>query len=163
MTSTHFESLELPGGMMRSSLLFGLALVLLAGTSGRAGDEPVMGGKTAYQWIAIFLDKNRSPVERSQATEALGYLGPAARDAVPCLLQALAEPKTGDQKVDQANEWLRRLAIQALGRIGPAAAEAVPRLFPRTGDGRLASGKWWGLDWPMAMALGRIGRPASLP
>jgi HEAT repeat protein len=145
---------------MRSSLLLGLALIHFAGTSGQAGDEPVMGGKTAGEWVAIFRDRDRSPAERSRAAEALGYLGPAAKNAVPCLLQALAEPRTGNKRVVEAGDGLRHAAIQALGGIGPAAAEAVPKLFPRTGDGRLASGMWQGLDWAMATALGRIGRPA---
>ncbi len=101
-----------------------------------------MGGKTVGQWVAIFQDRIGSTTERRQAAEALGYLGPAARSAVPCLIQALAEPRTGNKKVDEDNEWLRYLAIKALGRIGPAAAEAVPKLFPETGDGRRATGTW---------------------
>ncbi len=145
---------------MRSSLLLGLALVHFAGTSVRAGDEPVMGGKTAGQWIAIFQGKNRSTTERWQAAEALGYLGPAGQSAVPCLVQAVVEPKTGDKKVDEDNEWLRYLAIKALGQIGPAAADAVPKLFPKAGDWRRAHGNLGRLDSDMAQALGRIGRPA---
>ena len=145
---------------MRSSLLLGLALVHFAGTSVRAGDEPVMGGKTAGQWIAIFQDKNRSLADRWRAVEALGYLGPVARSAVPCLVQAVVEPKTGDKEVDQTNDTLRPIAVQALGRIGPASAAAIPKLFPKTGDGRLAEGKWQWLDSDMARTLGRIGKPA---
>jgi HEAT repeat protein len=144
---------------MRSSLLFGLALVLFAGTSGRAGDEPVMGGKAVGKWIAILREKDRSLADRRRAAEALGYLGPAARSAVPCLLQALAEPRTGNKKIDEDNSWLRFSAIKALGRIGPAAAEAVPKLFPKTGE--TGPARWEErLDGYMAEALGRIGRPA---
>jgi HEAT repeat protein len=142
---------------MRPSPLFGLALVLLAGASGRAGEEPVMGGKTAGEWIAILRDKGRSTADRSRAAEALGYLGPAAQSAVPCLIQVLDEPMTGDKKVDEDKSWLRFRAIKALGRIGPAAAEAVPKLFPETGV-REPAGR--GERHDMAEALGRIGKPA---
>ena len=69
--------------IMKLPLLYGLALLLVTGTSGRAGDEPLMGGKTAGQWIAIFQDNSRSLDERWQAAESLGYLGPAAKSAVP--------------------------------------------------------------------------------
>ena len=145
---------------MRLSLLIGVALALFAGTRGQAGDEPVMGGKTAGQWIAIFQDKNRSWAERQQAIETIGYFGPAARSAVPCLIQAINPPTTGEAKLDQTNAALRHLAAEALGRIGPEAAEAIPKLFPKTGDGRFENGQRHQLDFDMERALGRIGRPA---
>ncbi len=145
---------------MRWSLLIGVALALFAGTRGQAADEPVMGGKTTSQWIVIFQDKNRSIVERQQAVEALGYLGPAAKSAVPCLIQAIDPSRTGDAKLDQANESLRQFAVEAIGRIGPAAAEAIPKLFPKTGDQKFESWRWNTLDLDRAGALGRIGKPA---
>jgi HEAT repeat protein len=146
---------------MRLRLVFGLALVLVAGTRGQAGDEPVMGGKTAGQWIAIFQDKNRSWAERQQAVETIGYLGPGGKGAVPSLIQALVEPKTGNEEVDAINDWLRYYVVEALGRIGPSAVEANPKLFPKTGDGRLLALRTWEwLDTGMSRALGRIGRPA---
>ena len=77
---------------MRSLLLSGLALVLLAGTSGRAGDEPVMVGKTVDQWVAIFRDKNDPSIE-ARVANALGRIGPAAAPAVPALRAKL---KQGD-------------------------------------------------------------------
>ncbi|MHB1561426.1 MAG: HEAT repeat domain-containing protein [Isosphaeraceae bacterium] len=145
---------------MRWSSLLGLVLVLCAEVPARAGDEPVMGGKTVGEWIAIVQDRGRPTNERDRAIDVLGHLGPAAARAVPCLIQVVDEPRTGNTKVDKDNERLRSAAIQVLGRIGPAAAEAVPKLFPGTGDGRIANGQATGQDWAMSRALGRIGRPA---
>ncbi len=106
---------------MRWSSLLGLVLVLCTGAPARAGDEPVMGGKTVGEWIAILQDRGRSTKERYQAVNALRYLGPAAASAVPCLIQVVDEPRTGDTKVDKDNEWFRIEAIHVLGRIGQAA------------------------------------------
>ncbi len=145
---------------MRWSALLGLALVFCAGAPACAGDEPVVGGKTVGEWIAIVQDRGRPTNERDRAIDALRHFGPGAASAVPCLIRVVDEPRTGDTKVDKANDQLRRAAIEVLGRIGPAAAEAVPKLFPRAGDGRLADGRATGLDWAMSLALGRIGRPA---
>ena len=120
-----------------------------------------MGGKTAAQWIAIFQDKNRSWVERRQAVEAIGYLGLAARSAVPCLIQAIDPTKTGDAKLDRTNDSLRHDAIEALGRIGPVAAEAIPKLFPKTGDGRLLASPDLGVvrfGYVQGVRVGLVGR-----
>ena len=95
-----------------------------------------MGGKTVGQWVAIFQDRIGSTTERWQAAGGVGYLGPAARSAVPCLIQAVVEPRTGNQKVDEDNEWLRHLAIEALGRIGPGGRSKPSRSSsPRPGTG----------------------------
>ena len=146
---------------MRWSLLIGVALAVFAGTHVQGGDELVLGGKTASQWLAIFQDKNRSWFERQQAVEMIGYFGSAAKSVVPSLIQAIVEPKTGKKEVDATNDSLRYYAVEALGRIGPASAEAIPKLFPKTGDGRLlAFQSWKWLDSGMSKALSRIGRPA---
>jgi HEAT repeat protein len=146
---------------MRWSLLIGIGLALFAGTRGQAADEPVLGGKTAAQWLAIFQDKRRSYEERRQAVEAIGYLGPPAKRVVPSLIQAIDRPETGIKDVDATKDGLRYYAVEALGRVGPAAAEAVPKLIPKTGDGRLLDFRTWKwLDSGMSKALSRIGRPA---
>ncbi len=55
----------------------------------------------------------------------MGWIGPAAAEAVPALMAAL---KDKDKKV-------RRNAAFALGEIGPAAKEAVPALEAAVRDG----------------------------
>jgi HEAT repeat protein len=64
------------------------------------------------------------------AAEALGMIGPAARDAVPSLIGAIDHPDA-----DPDAEILTHYAVQALGRIGPDARAAVPilnRLFDKS-------------------------------
>jgi HEAT repeat protein len=82
------------------------------------------------------LDGDRRPC----AAEALGEIGPPAKQVVPALIRALqlehsdrdfAHPDVQDMQ----REALRHAAIIALGRIGPAAAAAVPALKSFVGVG----------------------------
>ncbi len=50
--------------------------------------------------------------------EDLGRFGPKAAEAVPALIEALADE----------HRWLRIASAEALGKIGPAAAFAIPAL-----------------------------------
>ncbi len=50
--------------------------------------------------------------------EDLGRFGPKAAEAVPALIEALADE----------HRWLRIASAEALGKIGPAAAVAIPAL-----------------------------------
>jgi HEAT repeat protein len=52
------------------------------------------------------------------AAAALGWFGPDAKEAVPALIKALADPDLG----------VRLDAATALGAIGPDAKDAVPAL-----------------------------------
>jgi len=56
---------------------------------------------------------------RADASDALGKMGPAAKDAVPALIVALK---------DNDSCSVRKNASDALGEIGPAAIDAVPAL-----------------------------------
>ena len=84
---------------------------------------------------------------RRMAVRGLARLGPAARDAVPALV---------DMLLDEKGE-LRHLAALALGNVGPEAEGAAPallRVVYTTQDFMLYTSA--------AIALGRIG-PAVLP
>ena len=61
---------------------------------------------------------------RARAAEALGEMGPAAKDAVPALIKLC-----GDSDSD-----VRGHAAEALGEMGPAAKDAVPALIKLCGD-----------------------------
>jgi HEAT repeat protein len=63
-------------------------------------------------------------LRRSRAAEALGKLGPAAKDAVRALRNALRD----------SHREVRREAAEALAKIGPEAAEAVADLVASLGD-----------------------------
>jgi HEAT repeat protein len=104
---------------------FVLSLTLLAGIASArvaAGDErtSTYAGKSAAQWqelLAAHLGKD-SDADKEQcrrAAQALGQFGPAARDVVPLLIEALQSPSVE----------VRHFAVDALGRIGPEAREAV--------------------------------------
>ena len=80
---------------------------------------------------------------RGFAAWSLGNLGPAAREAVPAMVEALGPDDTAN------------VVAAALARIGPAAAEAVPALVA---DLR---GPDPGRRWRAARTLGRIGPPAE--
>jgi HEAT repeat protein len=60
-------------------------------------------------------DPKRFPL-RAEAVRRLGELGPRAKEAVPMLIECVADP------------GLCHFAIEALGQIGPAAKPAIPCL-----------------------------------
>ena len=61
---------------------------------------------------------NRIGNVRIYAASTLGRIGPAAKIAVPVLIEALKDKRAG----------VRSRAATALGQIGPAANAAVPAL-----------------------------------
>ncbi|MGE0710024.1 MAG: HEAT repeat domain-containing protein [Planctomycetota bacterium] len=81
---------------------------------------------------------------RQAAAEALGKLGPAAKDAVPSLAAALRDrfkpnPALPYQEQRQAqHDDLRRACAVALGLIGPDAKEATDSLEAAEGESSLA-------------------------
>jgi len=91
--------------------------------------------------------KSEKVGERAAAARILGELGPKAKDAVPDLQAALADP---DKEV-------RRSAARSLGDIGPASKSAVPTLGKALKDADPQ------VRQSAAYALGRIGDPAARP
>ena len=89
--------------------------------------------------------QSKDAMARVRAADALGHLGPQAKDAVEALVRAL-----GDD--DEHVQWH---AARALGSIGPTAAPAVAALTERLKDeGALVRAY-------AAFALGRIGGPSA--
>src|SRR5262249_41415756 len=72
--------------------------------------------------------KGSDAAARGKAIEALGKLGPSAKEAVPALVDVIKKEKTFTLHPAGSKPPLRLLAIGALGRIGPDAREAVPVL-----------------------------------
>jgi HEAT repeat protein len=115
-----------------------------------AETAPAYGGKTVAEWLAVLkLDDSQEAnwEQRRRAAYALGQIGPAAKDAVPALTEAL----------DSQSMDVRQYAADALGHIGPDAKGAATRLTESLQDSandehvhRLA-----------ARALGRIGPAAA--
>ena len=65
------------------------------------------------------------------AAAVLGQIGPAAKDAVPALVQSLGDP----------NPFVRGMAARALGGIGRAANAAIPALIQALQDLDTQSGE----------------------
>ena len=102
---------------------FGALTLILALTTGRASaqnaggpKEPVSRGRPLSEWIADL--KAAAPATRNAAAYEIASLGPAAKPAVPALIEALDDPDAA----------VRFPVTVALGEIGPDAGAAVPRL-----------------------------------
>jgi HEAT repeat protein len=94
-------------------LLVGMLVVLSSDTAQGFPWPPL----SARQWADVLTD-SRDARSRARAAEALGKLGPRAKDAVPALVAAL----------DDDAPLVQLMAADALGRVGPDARAAVPRL-----------------------------------
>src|SRR5207244_2990828 len=98
-------------------------------------------------------DKNALSI-RCDVANAIGYVGPAARDAIPALIIALEPPPEAGPA--QATV-IREGAIYALGRMGPDAKVAVPALAKVIQDARLSAE----LRFCAIRSLGNLGPPAK--
>ncbi|HVK00295.1 MAG TPA: HEAT repeat domain-containing protein [Gemmatimonadales bacterium] len=107
---------------MLARALGALTLILALTTGGASaqnaagGKEPVAGGRPLSELISDL--KAAAPATRNAAAYEIAGLGPAAKPAVPALIEALDDPDAA----------VRFPVTVALGEIGPEAAAAVPRL-----------------------------------
>ena len=107
---------------MLARALGDLTLILALTTGGASaqnaagGEEPVARGRPLSELIADL--KAAAPATRNAAAYEIAGLGPAAKPAVPALIEALDDPDAA----------VRFPVTVALGEIGPEAAAAVPRL-----------------------------------
>ena len=107
---------------MLARALGALTLILALTTGGASaqnaagGKEPVAGGRPLSELIADL--KAAAPATRNAAAYEIAGLGPAAKPAVPALIEALDDPDAA----------VRFPVTVALGEIGPEAVAAVPRL-----------------------------------
>lgn len=122
-----------------------LALVLGASFI-LAAQAPAQEIPKDVQELLVSL-KSEKVQERSAAARILGELGPAAKDAVAGLQEALVDPEKD----------VRRAAARSLGDIGRPAKAAVPALGKALKDADAA------VRQAAAYALGRIGDPAAKP
>jgi len=85
--------------------------------------QPSYLGVATGDWIAAL--KSSDSLERRLAAHALGEIGPAAREAVPALIEALRDPES----------FVRVWAAAALTRVQPENPDANPALVAGTQDG----------------------------
>ena len=126
---------------MRLALALALGATLVLPVPSRTQEVP-----KDVQELLVTLKSEKVP-ERAAAARILGELGPAAKDAVPGLQEALQD----------ADKDVRRSAARSLGEIGRPARPAVSALGKALKDGDAA------VRQAAAAALGRIGDPAAKP
>jgi HEAT repeat protein len=105
------------------------------------------------QAVPVLIEIARNPVRRyrAYAVSALGTIGLAASNTVPCILSCL----------DDHDQTVRSVAIETLGQIGPPAKSAVPairKLLQDQNDSirRVAADALWRIDSeyvPLALSI----------
>jgi HEAT repeat protein len=86
------------------------------------GQRSYLGVATG-DWLATL--NSSDPLERRLASHALAEIGPAAREAVPALIETLLDPES----------FVRVWAAAALARVQPENPEAIHALVAGTHDG----------------------------
>ena len=85
--------------------------------------QPSYLGVAPGDWIAAL--RSSDSLERRLASHALAEIGPAAREAVPALIEALRDPES----------FVRLWAAAALSRVQPENPDAIPALVAGMHDG----------------------------
>ncbi|MBV8138097.1 MAG: HEAT repeat domain-containing protein [Deltaproteobacteria bacterium] len=85
--------------------------------------QPSYLGVATGHWVAAL--NSSDPLERRLALHALAQIGPAAREAVPALIEALLDSES----------FVRVWAAAALARVHPENPDAIPALVAGTHDG----------------------------
>ena len=85
--------------------------------------QPSYLGVAAGDWVAAL--KSNDSLGRRLAAHALAEIGPAAREAVPALIETLRDPES----------FVRVWAAAALARVQPENTDAIPALVAGTCDG----------------------------
>src|SRR5262252_10913990 len=85
--------------------------------------QPSYLGVETGDWVAAL--RSSDSLERRLASHALAEIGPAAREAVPALVEVLRDPES----------FVRVWAAAALARVQPENADAIPALVAGTRDG----------------------------
>lgn len=103
------------------ALLAGLVLVAAPAEAQRTArkaksTEPQYDGRSLSSWVSDL--KGAAPLTRTTAAYALAGMGPAAKPAVPALIEALGDEVSA----------VRFPVAYALGEIGEGATDAVPAL-----------------------------------
>jgi len=99
--------------------------------------QPSYLGVEAGDWIAAL--KSGDSLQRRLAAHALAEIGPAAREAVPALIEALTDPVS----------FVRVWAAAALARVQPENPDAIAALVAGTCDG---------ISFVRSLAVWHLGR-----
>jgi HEAT repeat protein len=131
----------------RCPILLVCIAILFAGCSRK--QEVVYQGKPLSEWIEMLEGTN--PTAKLSAVNAVGKIGPEAKEAIPALIEMIRQTRNHDRKtllgcnhallamgkeivpymisLLKDDEWeMRRGAAWILGKVGPDAKAAVPAL-----------------------------------
>jgi len=137
----------------RCPILLVCIVILFAGCSRK--EEVVYQGKPLSEWIEMLEGTNLSA--KLSAINAVGKIGPEAKDAIPALIETIRQTRNHDKKILlgcnyallamgkeivpymisllKDDEWeMRRGAAWILGEVGPEAKDAVPALTEALND-----------------------------
>lgn len=107
---------------LATSFIVLAVLASQAEAQGRKQREPEFDGRPLSSWVADL--KALAPQSRNAAAYAISGMGPAAKAAVPALIEALNDPEAS----------VRFPVCIALREIGPEAKDAVPALTKALDD-----------------------------
>ena len=99
--------------------------------------QPSYLGVETGDWIAAL--KSGDSLQRRLAAHALAEIGPAAREAVPALIETLRDPES----------FVRVWVAAALARVQPENPDAIPALVVGTRDG---------ISFVRSLAVWHLGR-----
>ena len=99
--------------------------------------QPSYLGVETGDWVAAL--KSSDSLERRLGAHALAEIGPAAREAVPALIETLRDPES----------FVRVWAAAALARVEPENPDTIPALVAGTRDG---------LSFVRSLAAWHLGR-----
>jgi HEAT repeat protein len=91
------------------------------------GDIKVAEKKVIDALVRRLVEKDTSNT-KSWAAYALGQFGPAAKGAIPHLVEVIQRPQLSDAQEDGAVDRCLSMAADALGEMGEEAKDAVPVL-----------------------------------
>jgi RNA polymerase sigma factor (sigma-70 family) len=112
-----------------------------------------IGAEEAVEPLLTILKYDREN-QRLLAIEALGQIGPTAREAVPALMKEVKD-------YNGSNLDMTVAAVNALGKIGSKANEAVPALIQALDQAsEFGGGHYYLIGKSVIIALGNIGPSA---
>jgi HEAT repeat protein len=149
--------------MIEKQCLVFLACVAILSIGCSRKDEVVYQGKPLSEWIKMLEEPN--PAAKYAAINAVGKIGPEARDAIPLLVETIRQTRNRDKRLLLAcnyallamgkeivpgmisllkdDDWeMRRGAAWILGKVGPEAKDAVPALTEALNDSNSAVRKF---------------------
>jgi len=132
-----------------------LCVAILSIGCSKKKEKVVYQGKPLSEWMKMLEEPN--PATKYAAVNAVGKMGPEAREAIPLLVETIRQTRNRDKKLLLAcnyallamgkeivpamitllkdDVWeMRRGAAWILGKLGPEAKDAVPALTEALND-----------------------------